>query len=54
MITLTILGIVILIIALTVVTMIGGAIVMFIDPIIAIALIWLVVKFVKWIIQKLK
>lgn len=53
MITLCILGIILLVVALAAVTIAGGVLVMFIDPIIAVLIIWLCIKLIKWIKSKL-
>lgn len=49
MITLAVLGIFILIILLAIVTLFGGFLIAFLDPIIAILIIWLVVKLIQLI-----
>ena len=52
MITLTIIGIIVLVIIFTVICLAGGFVVIFLDPIIAVLLIWLVVKLIKRIKRK--
>ena len=54
MITLLVLGIIVLAFIFALVTLAGGLLVVFIDPIIAILIIVLVVKLIKWIISKFR
>ena len=53
MITLTVIGVVILAILIAIVSLVGGVVVVFLDPIIAILIIWLVGKIIKMVKEKL-
>lgn len=53
MITLTVIGIIVLGFIFGIMATLGGILVIFIDPIIAVIMIWLIIKLIKWIKLKL-